>query len=52
MLETQKEYYENNRDKIFEKTICECSAIVCKRGLARHRKSQKHLKLLEKNNIK
>jgi hypothetical protein len=47
-----KIYYEEKKDEILEKAkekiTCECSAIVCKKGLTRHCKTQKHLKLLEK----
>jgi len=48
----KKNYYKKNLDiikeKAKEKTTCECSSIVCRSELPRHRKSQKHLKLLEK----
>jgi len=49
--ERQKKYYTNNIEKIKknnkEKITCECSAIVCKTHITRHRKTDKHLKLLQ-----
>jgi len=51
--ERNKEYYYHNKDEILEKSkekiTCECGAIVCKNHISRHRITQKHLKLLEKN---
>jgi len=47
-----KVYYEEHKDEINErreeKHTCECGCIIRKGDIARHRKSQKHLKLLEK----
>jgi len=49
--ERQKKYYTNNIEKIKknnkEKITCECSAIVCKIHITRHRKTDKHKKLLQ-----
>jgi len=53
ILEKNKQYYEENKDKISgrrkEKVICECGCEVRVSYLTRHRETQKHLKLLEKN---
>jgi|DEB0MinimDraft_10_1074344.scaffolds.fasta_scaffold08956_3 hypothetical protein len=46
----KKEYYETNRDeiskKVAEKVQCECGATVSRSGLSRHKKTDKHKKLL------
>jgi len=42
----KKEYYEKNKDKINEFLICECGCNVSKRGLLRHKKTQKHITLM------
>jgi hypothetical protein len=52
----KKEYYENNKEIISEnnkeKMTCECGCIFRKVALARHKKSQTHIKWMEeKNNI-
>ena len=53
--EKRKEYYQEKiREKILEKVKCECGSVVCRAGLTRHKKSQKHqnyLKSLEENKI-
>ena len=40
------QYYKNNKEKINEKISCECGCIVTKAGLLNHKKSKKHIKLL------
>lgn len=51
ILEKANKYYYANKEKILEthkeKTTCECGCIVSNASLTRHRKSQKHLKLIE-----
>ena len=50
IAEKRKERYENNKEKIKEerkeKITCECGCIVRKNDLARHKKTNKHLGLL------
>lgn len=48
--EKSKKYRENNKEKLFEKIECECGCVVCKVALTRHKKSQKHIKLMETKN--
>jgi hypothetical protein len=47
----QKEYYEENKEELNkkqnEKVKCECGCIVSYSHLSRHKKSKKHLKLLD-----
>jgi len=54
ICEKKKEYYENNKEKLHEKKnekiTCDCGSVVCKDGMARHRKSIKHQEW-EKNNM-
>tara|TARA_R110000772_G_scaffold256958_1_gene373625 strand:+ start:416 stop:976 length:561 start_codon:yes stop_codon:yes gene_type:complete len=49
--ERQKQYYHINKKKINQKLLrkvtCECGCIVAKNALIRHKKTQKHLKLLK-----
>jgi len=49
-----KQYREQNRDEINEKQrqkiTCECGCVVNKDGLSRHRKTTKHILLMEKLN--
>jgi hypothetical protein len=40
--EKAKEYYQNNKDKIKEKIICNCGCVINKSSLNKHLKSQKH----------
>jgi len=62
ILEKQKEYYENNKEKIKQrmktfyennkekvnkKILCDCGEMVNRNGLARHKKSLKHLRKTE-----
>ena len=51
LSEQQKQYYTENKDKISEqqkqKVTCECGCIVSITNISRHRKSPKHLKLME-----
>jgi len=46
-LQKVKEYRERNREQIREKRkekiTCECGAEVCRRDIARHRKTKKHI---------
>ena len=46
-----KEYYKKNKEiilgKIKEKVECECGCMINKSSLATHKKSQKHIKLME-----
>ena len=50
-LEQLKQYCKNNKEKIKEKAkekvTCECGCVVRKSDLARHKKSNKHLKLMQ-----
>ena len=39
---TQKQYYEDNREKI----ICKCGCYVLKNGLKRHERNKKHINLM------
>jgi len=42
MKEKSKEYYENNKDKIFQKIECPiCNSLITKCNLKRHQKSKK-----------
>ena len=43
-----KEYYEINKENILKKITCECGSKVCYINKARHLKSKKHKKYLEK----
>lgn len=45
--EYKRRIYLENADNLKEKITCECSAIVSKNHIARHRKTKKHLKLME-----
>jgi len=51
----KKEYYENNKknilEKLNEKITCECGAIVAKINIARHKRTNKHIKSLEEKSI-
>jgi len=51
ILELNKQYYTDNKDKIAEKTkqkvTCECGCIIRKGDLSKHKKTKKHLKLME-----
>ena len=42
-----KEYRENNRDFISQKITCECGCEIRRSDLARHKRSKKHIKLME-----
>ena len=39
--------YEKNKDKLLEKVKCECGVIITKSNIRTHRKTKKHIKLLE-----
>lgn len=47
----KKEYYENNKKNILEKSnekiTCECGCIVRRGGMTKHRKTNKHIKLMK-----
>jgi len=47
----KKEYRDNNKEEISrkkaEKITCECGTIISKQRLARHRRTQKHIKEME-----
>jgi len=45
--EYQKEYRKQNKEKFAEKITCECGCQIRKHHISRHRKSQKHLNLME-----
>lgn len=47
IIEYQKKWYEENKNKILEKIICECGCEVVKGQLFRHQRTKKHLKLIE-----
>lgn len=44
--EHYKEYRQNNQEHIKEKVICECGCEISRGNLIRHKKSPKHIKLL------
>ena len=44
--EVQQKYRDNNKDKIKETVTCECGCEVRRDYLTRHKKSQKHIKLI------
>lgn len=50
ILEQKREYYNINKNKILEqkriKTLCECGCDIALHYLNRHKKSQKHIKML------
>jgi len=45
--EYQKQYYENNKEKLNTKIECECGCHVTRRNLARHKTSKKHIDLMK-----
>ena len=52
--EYDKNYREDNKDKISEKKkekiMCECGSITSKNNILRHKKSNKHIALMENLN--
>ena len=46
-LEKNKEYYEKNKDFITQKIKCECGCEIRRAELARHKRTKKHIKLME-----
>jgi hypothetical protein len=54
LAKQHKNWYEANKDIILEKNkekiVCECGLMTNKHHLARHKKSQKHLNLIENAN--
>jgi len=55
ILEQNKHYKTENKDKLLErmnqKVTCECGCIVSRCNLPRHKRTKKHLKLMENINI-
>jgi len=45
--EYYKKYRKQNKEKLAEKITCECGCQIRKYDIPRHRKTQKHLKLME-----
>ena len=45
--EYNKEYYENNKEYRSEKISCDCGCQIRRGDIARHKRSQKHIKLME-----
>jgi hypothetical protein len=45
--ESDKKRYEKNKEKLSEKIECECGVVVCRSGLSRHKKTQKHQNYLK-----
>jgi len=49
--ESHKIYYQNNKEQISEKKAekktCECGCIIARTCISRHRKTKKHINLLE-----
>jgi len=43
--EYKKDYYATNKNKLLENITCECGCIIIRMGLARHKKTSKHLKM-------
>jgi predicted GIY-YIG superfamily endonuclease len=54
-IEYFKQYYQKNKEKISEKLkekiTCECGCVVNRYNLSRHKKTKKHIELMEKNSI-
>ena len=52
--ELQQNYYEVNKIKIIEKALekvnCDCGCMISKINLLRHKKSPKHIKIMEMKN--
>ena len=46
----RREHYDKNKEKLNIKVTCECGCEVTKRGLTRHKKTEKHLKLVGLHN--
>jgi hypothetical protein len=46
-----KEWYLNNKNRLTEKVVCECSLYINRSCLPRHRKTQRHLSMLNPTNI-
>jgi hypothetical protein len=49
--ERYKEYYEQNKEKLNKKIICVCGYEITKHNLPRHRRTNKHRKILIQNGI-
>ena len=45
--ERYKNYYENNKEYITEKIICDCGCEISRHHIARHKKTNRHIKLME-----
>jgi hypothetical protein len=48
--ECKKKYREQNAEKINEQIQCECGAIIIKRCLTQHKKTQKHINYINEKN--
>lgn len=47
MLQKHKQYYQDNKKKLKEKVTCECGAVIVRKSLTRHKKTNKHKRLLQ-----
>jgi len=45
--EYQKEWRENNKQRIYEQIKCECGCMISRLHISRHRKTKKHIELME-----
>ena len=45
--EYKTQWYVKNKDKLLEKITCECGCEILKIHMVRHRKTKKHIKLME-----
>lgn len=54
--EYMRKYYEKNKEKYKEqrkeKILCECGCVVRRDSIARHKKTDKHEKLMQNKEIK
>tara|TARA_R110001592_G_scaffold4465_1_gene25198 strand:- start:1956 stop:2456 length:501 start_codon:yes stop_codon:yes gene_type:complete len=46
LLKKTKEYYDKNKDKLKVKITCECGCQITKYNMVKHKKSKKHLNLI------
>ena len=47
----QKEYNEKNKEVLKQKITCDCGCVVAKRTLNKHKRTNKHIKLMEQQTI-
>jgi len=51
LLENQKKYYQNNKEELLTKKKikinCECGCIIARTCISKHRKTKKHINLLQ-----